>query len=256
MNIPGTRQDFLTRAEKFLPGLLAAFALLLIAETCYLMFIQLPRMQHEVQNLVQNIVSSMAEHQPTSAEMSVSYHGSVPGTLMSLTFFACAICWLLLIYQLADKARLIGGDRMQTSPVQCVLYFLIPIGNMWLPLKALQNINAILSPHHRLTGAILIWASWAISIPITLLTVLYTLVQPFATFVDTFGGWNEQQGPLTDAAIGQGLNNLFNSILGPFILYNGAVFILSLLCSVSMALYLDFRSRRMPGPPKLPEAAA
>ena len=80
----------------------------------------------------------------------------------------------------------------QPSPAKCVLSFILPVGNLWMPVKALLNINSILSPTSQTSGKVLIWTAWALSVPVTLLTLLYTLIHPFITFMETFVGWQEE----------------------------------------------------------------
>ena len=134
---------------------------------------------------------------------------------------------------------------MQPSPAKCVLSFILPVGNLWMPVKALLNINSILSPTSQTSGKVLIWTAWALSVPVTLLTLLYTLIHPFITFMETFGGWQEEADSFPMEPVVQDIQSLFSAMLGPVLFYNGIVFMLSLLASNLMIYYLDARSRRM-----------
>lgn len=246
-SLPGPH-PLLFRAGRWLPFLLGTLSLFLIAGTCFIIFFQLPWIQEAVRTMIGQMASELATLHTIPSGMEITYPGSEIGLVMFPISIACLACWLLLIYRLAWDARRIGGNLMQPSPAKCVLSFILPVGNLWMPVKALLNINSILSPVSRTPGKVLIWTAWSLSVPVTLLTFLYTLIHPFITFMKTSGEWQEQTAPFPMEMIIQDMQSLFSTMLGPVLFYNGIVFMLSLLASNLMICYLDTRSRRMQPP--------
>ncbi|MCD8061237.1 MAG: DUF4328 domain-containing protein, partial [Akkermansiaceae bacterium] len=175
---PPGPHSLLFRAGRWLPFLLGTLSLFLIAGTCFIIFVQLPWIQEAVREMIGQIASELVTLHKLPTGMELTYPGSKIGAIMFPVSLACLACWLLLIYRLAWDARRIGGNLMQPSPSKCVLSFILPVGNLWMPVKALLNINSILSPANRAPGKMLIWTAWAISVPVTLLTLLYTLIHP------------------------------------------------------------------------------
>lgn len=248
MDSPAGQEPFPPRPGKTLPILLAALSLVLLAGTYRVIFIQLPGIQEAVREIAGQLASPLAAGLPAMG--SVPFHlasssGVWEQTVLFLAAAAWITCWLLLVYRLARDARSLGGSRMQHTPGKCVLSFLLPVGNMWMPLKSLLDMNAIFSPARRKSGIALIWTAWAVSVPIALLAFLYTLSVPFITLLDTFRNWEGQEDLLTPGMMERDIQNVFNSLVEPMLLYNGIVFMLSILLSSLMVLYLDSRRRRM-----------
>ena len=233
----------LFRGGRWLPFLLGTLSLFLIAGTCFIIFVQLPWIQEAVRKMIGQIMSELVTLHKLPSGMEITYPGSEIGVIMFPVSLACFACWLLLIYRLAWDARRTAGNLMQPSPAKCVLCFILPVGNLWMPVKALLNINSILSPTSRTPGKVLIWTAWALSVPVTLLTLLYTLIHPFIMFMETFGGWQEEADSFPMEPVVQDIQSLFSAMLGPVLFYNGIVFMLSLLASNLMIYYLDTRSR-------------
>lgn len=233
------------RCGKLLPILLGALSLLLIAATVDLLFIRLPLIQESVQELAGRLASAAAANQPLTVGLPADQTSSFPdaaGQFLLLLALPCWIaCWLLMVYRLARKAQRLGGNRMRTSPRRCVLSFLLPVGNMWMPVNALLDINAILSPDRRTPGIWLIWTAWAVNVPVALLTFLYTLSLPVSAFIQTFREWGGGEGADEAAALEEGLRAMFGAPMTDMLVYNGSIFILCILASGLTVLYLDSR---------------
>lgn len=233
-----------------LPILLGVFSLVLIAGTAHIIFFQLSGIQDSLREMTDQIISCIISGPENQTAENVTYSLSWNTSLTCLMLVAslgCAVCWFLLIYRLAEDARCAGGSLMRMNPGECVLSFFLPVVNLWRPLKALLGINAALSPDNRTGGAILIWTSWAINVPITLLTFLYTFLLPLVTFRNVFQRWSEDAGNLNQERLHDGIQSILLSAIDP-IIYNGIVFMLGILFSTLMALYLDFRSRKAISP--------
>lgn len=231
-----------------LPVLLGIFSLVFMAGTAQVIFFQISQIRDALREMAQQTVSGLSSEltsqTPDFAVMHISHSLTGNAGLMSAAFLGFMVCWFLLIYRVAGNARRAGGSLMRMSPGECILSFFLPVINLWKPLQALLNINAVFSPDSRRGGNTLIWAAWAVSVPGALLVFLYSLFVPFITFMKVLQGWNEDRETLTPECMGNDIQAVFLSMANP-ILYNGAVFLLSILLSTLMALYLDFRSRKM-----------
>lgn len=231
-----------------LPVLLGIFSLILMAGTAQVIFFRLPRIQDALREMAQQTASGLSSgltgQTPDYTGIHVSHTLTGNAWLMSAAFLGFMACWFLLIYRVAENSRRAGGSLMRMSPEECILSFFLPVVNLWKPLQALLNINTVLSPGNRKGGAALIWTAWAVSVPGALLVFLYTLFMPLITFMKVFQGWNEDQDILTTERMGNDLQSVFLSMAAP-ILYNGTLFLLSILLSTLMVFYLDFRSRKM-----------
>lgn len=245
---PSVRQQVLpSRTGRALPLLLGIFSLIVIAGTAHVVFFQAPQIRDTLREMANQFVSHAFSGKTDGLPDHVSYSpawNSGLAYLLSLASLGCLACWLLMIHRLAADARRAGGTLMRMSPGECILSFFLPIVNLWRPLRALLDINAVLSPASRTGGAVLIWTAWAVSVPVTLLTFLGTFFLPLITFMNVFREWNANKDALDEENIRDGFQSILLSVMDPAV-YNGIVFMLSVLLSTLMVFYLDFRSRKM-----------
>lgn len=228
--------------------LLCLFALALAEGTLYLIFHDLPLIQQAIAETVAQSVKELQEGGSATAALThVNAGSTAPFTMDGGLFYLCAaglvICWLMLVYRLAQNAETVKKGALRCTPLLCVLSFFLPVGNIWMPLQAMLDVNKALSSPGPSRGKGWIWAAWAVSVPGSLLIFLYTLCRPLAGFFQTFRTWAEEY-PGNVFALDRELEALMNGMVRPVIIYNGAAFIACLLVSVLMMLHLCSLQRR------------
>lgn len=229
--------------------LLCLFALALAGGTLYLVFHDLPLIQQAIAETVVQSVKELQEGGSAAASLThVNAGSTAPFTMDGSLFYLCtaglSICWLMLVYRLAQNAETVKKGALRCTPLLCVLSFFLPVGNIWMPLQAMLDINKALSSPGPSRGKGWIWTAWAVSVPGSLLIFLYTLCQPLAGFFQTFRAWAEED--LGNAfALDRELEALMNGMVRPVIMYNGMAFIACLLASVLMMLHFHSLQRRL-----------
>lgn len=229
--------------------LLCLFALALAGGTLYLVFHDLPLIQQAIAETVAQSVKELQEGGSAAASLThVNAGSTAPFTMDGSLFYLCTaglvVCWLMLIYRLAQNAETVKKGALRCTPLLCVLSFFLPVGNIWMPLQAMLDINKALSSPGPSRGKGWIWTAWAVSVPGSLLIFLYTLCQPLASFFQTFRAWAEED-PGNAFALDRELEALMNGMVRSVIMYNGMAFIACLLASVLMMLHFHSLQRRL-----------
>lgn len=232
--------------------LLCLFALALAAGTLYLLFHDLPLIQQAIAETLTQTIKEVQEGGRASLSLTRVDTGStlpfaMDGSLFYPATAGLAVCWLMLVYRLAQNAETVKKGAMRATPLLCVLSFFLPVGNIWMPLQAMLDVNKALSSPGPSRGQGWIWLAWAVSVPGSLLVFLYTLCQPLIGFAETFRAW-AQENPENVFALDRELEALLNGMVRPVLLYNGIAFILSLASSVLMMLHFYSLQKRLTGP--------
>lgn len=229
--------------------LLCLFALALAGGTLYLIFHDLPLIQQAIAETVAQSVKELQEGGSASVALTHVNTGSTVSSTMDESLFylgtaGLAICWLMLVYRLAQNAETVKKGALRSTPLLCVLSFFLPVGNIWMPLQSMLDINKALSSPGPSRGKGWVWTAWAVSVPGSLLIFLYTLCRPLVSFFQTFRAWAEED-PGNVSALDRELEALLNGMVRPVIMYNGMSFLLCLLVSVLMMLHFYSLQRRL-----------
>lgn len=229
--------------------LLCLFALALAGETLYVLFHDLPLIQQAIAETAAQAVKELQAGGSASVSLThVHAESAVPSAMDGSFFYLCTaglvICWLMLVYRLAQNAETVKKGALRCTPLLCVLSFLVPVGNIWMPLQAMLDINKALSSPGPSRGRGWIWTAWAVSVPGSLLIFLYTLFRPLFSFFQAFRAWAEED-PGNVFALDRELEALMNGMVRPVVMYNGMAFILSLAVSVLMMLHFYSLQRRL-----------
>lgn len=207
--------------------LLCLFALTLAGGTFYLLFHDLPLIQQAISETLAQTMKELQEGDRASLSLSLARAeaGSaapftLDGGLFYLSMAGLVVCWLMLVYRLAQNAETVKKGAMRASPLLCVLSFFLPVGNIWMPLQAMLDVNKALSFPGPSRGKGWIWLAWAVSVPGSLLIFLYTLFQPLFHFSETLRAWAEES-PENVLALDRELEALLNGMVRPVIMYNG-----------------------------------
>lgn len=231
--------------------LLCLFALVLAGSTLYLLLHDLPLIQQAIAATLAQTMQELQEGGRASlslpqADATAAAPFTPDGALFYLSIAGLAVCWLMLVYRLAQNAETVKKGAMRASPLLCVLSFFLPVGNIWMPLQAMLDVNKALSFPGPSRGKGWIWLAWAVSVPGSLLVFLYTLFQPLFRFPETLRAWAEES-PDNILALDRELEALLNGMARPVIMYNGTAFLVSLASSVLMMLHFYFLQKRLTG---------
>lgn len=233
--------------------LLCLFALVLAGGTLYLLFHDLPLIQQAISETLAQTMKELQEGERaslslslTTAEAGSAAPFTLDGGLFYLSMAGLVACWLMLVYRLAQNAETVKKGAMRASPLLCVLSFFLPVGNIWMPLQAMLDVNKALSFPGPSRGKGWIWLAWAVSVPGSLLVFLYTLFEPLFHFSETLRAWAEEN-PDSVLALDRELEALLNGMARPVIMYNGTAFLVSLASSVLMMLHFYFLQKRLAG---------
>ena len=231
--------------------LLCLFALTLAGGTFYLLFHDLPLIQQAISETLAQTMKELQEGDRASLSLSLARADAgsaapftLDGGLFYLSMAGLVVCWLMLVYRLAQNAETVKKGAMRASPLLCVLSFFLPVGNIWMPLQAMLDVNKAFSFPGPSRGKGWIWLAWAVSVPGSLLIFLYTLFQPLFRFSETLRAWAEES-PENVLALDRELEALLNGMVRPVIMYNGTAFLVSLASSVLMMLHLYFLQKRL-----------
>lgn len=230
-------------------SLLCLFALALAGSTLYVLFHDLPLIQQAMAETLAQTIQELQEGgraslSPTQADALPAVPLTLDGSLFHLSMAGLAVCWLMLVYRLAQNAETVKKGAMRASPLLCVLSFFLPVGNIWMPLQTMLDANKALSSPGPSRRKGWIWLAWAVSVPGSLLVFLYTLFQPLLHFSETLQAW-AQENPENAFALDRELEALLNGMVRPVFLYNGTAFLLSLASSVLMMLHFYSLQRRL-----------
>ena len=214
--------------------LLCLFALTLAGGTFYLLFHDLPLIQQAISETLAQTMKELQEGDRASLSLSLARAeaGSaapftLDGGLFYLSMAGLVVCWLMLVYRLAQNAETVKKGAMRASPLQAML-----------------DVNKALSFPGPSRGKGWIWLAWAVSVPGSLLIFLYTLFQPLFHFSETLRAWAEES-PENVLALDRELEALLNGMVRPVIMYNGTAFLVSLASSVLMMLHFYFLQKRL-----------
>ena len=231
--------------------LLFLFALALAGGTFYLLFHDLPLIQQAISETLAQTMKELQEGDRASLSLSLARADAssaapltLDGGLFYLSMAGLVVCWLMLVYRLAQNAETVKKGAMRASPLLCVLSFFLPVGNICMPLQAMLDVNKALSFPGPSRGKGWIWLAWAVSVPGSLLIFLYTLFQPLFHFSETLRAWAEES-PENVLALDRELEALLNGMVRPVIMYNGTAFLVSLASSVLMMLHFYFLQKRL-----------
>lgn len=235
------------RKTSILLALLAILTLVLLTGVLHTLLFELPQIQEGIRGIIQ-AVQSFLEQVPSassSLEIQQSVSFSLVGQIVwtNIMLVGWGIVWLTLIYQTAKNAQFLNGAPMKVSPFQCMISFLIPIGNLWMSVKAMLEINAVLCGKTQVCGRAWIWLTWFINLPLVLLTFLSTLITPLITFMAVFQNLGTQE-QLTLDQLSEATYSILNSCVEPLLLYNGVVFMLCLLSSLIMVTRFHLMEKR------------
>lgn len=202
-------------------------ALALAGGTFYLLFHDLPLIQQAISETLAQTMKELQEGDRASLSLSLARADAssaapltLDGGLFYLSMAGLVVCWLMLVYRLAQNAETVKKGAMRASPLLCVLSFFLPVGNIWMPLQAMLDVNKALSFPGPSRGKGWIWLAWAVSVPGSLLIFLYTLFQPLFHFSETLRAWAEES-PENVLALDRELEALLNGMVRPVIMYNG-----------------------------------
>ena len=231
--------------------LLCLFALALAGGTLYVLFHDLPLIQQAISEMLAQTMKDLQDGDRTSLSLSLARADAgsaapftLDGGLFYLSMAGLVVCWLMLVYRLAQNAETVKKEAMRSSPLLCVLSFFLPVGNIWMPLQAMLDVNKALSFPGPSRGKGWIWLAWAVSVPGSLLIFLYTLFQPLFRFSETLRAW-AKESPENVLALDRELEALLNGMVRPVIMYNGTAFLVSLASSVLMMLHFYFLQKRL-----------
>lgn len=233
--------------------LLCLFALALAGSTLYVFFHDLPLIQQAIAETLAQSMKELQEGGPASLSLTRVNTGSgslfsMAGSLFYPATAGLVICWLMLVYRLAQNAETVKKGAMRATPLLSVLSFFLPVGNIWMPLQAMLDVNKALSSPGPSRGKGWIWLAWAISVPGSLLVFLYTLCRPLIDFSEALRTW-AAENPENVFALNRELEALLNDMVRPVILYNGTAFLLSLASSVLMMHHFYSLQKRLAGRP-------
>ncbi len=190
--------------------LLCLFALALAGGTFYLLFHDLPLIQQAISETLAQTMKELQEGDRASLSLSLARADAgsaapfmLDGGLFYLSMAGLVVCWLMLVYRLAQNAETVKKGAMRASPLLCVLSFFLPVGNIWMPLQAMLDVNKAFSFPGPSRGKGWIWLAWAVSVQGSLLIFLYTLFQPLFRFSETLRAWAEES-PEKRACAGPG----------------------------------------------------
>lgn len=233
--------------------LLCLFALALAGSTLYVFFHDLPLIQQAIAETLAQSMKELQEGGRASLSLTltrVNTGSGAPFAMGGILFYPATagllICWLMLVYRLAQNAETVKKGAMRTTPLLSVLSFFLPVGNIWMPLQAMLDANKALSSPGPSRGKGWIWLAWAISVPGSLLVFLYTLCRPLIGFSEALRTW-AAENPENVFALDRELEALLNGMVRPVILYNGTAFLLSLASSVLMMLHFYSLQKRLAG---------
>ena len=132
--------------------LLCLFALALAGGTLYLLFHDLPLIQQAISETLAQTMKELQEGDRASLSLSLARADAssaapltLDGGLFYLSMAGLVVCWLMLVYRLAQNAETVKKGAMRASPLLCVLSFFLPVGNIWMPLQAMLDVNKALS---------------------------------------------------------------------------------------------------------------